>query len=196
MKDLINLADDVLVTMYINGSEESLQILINRHKNVISSYIYMMVKQQALTEDIFQETFIKVIKTLRKGKYNANGRFTSWVMRISHNLIIDHFRKQKNMKMISNDNEDYQLLDTVKFSESTIEDKIVSDQISSDVVKLLDFLPANQQEIIRLRHFMGLSFKDIAEETGVSINTALGRMRYAITNLRAIVEERQISLTA
>lgn len=154
-----------------------------------------MVKQPALAEDVFQDTFIKVINNLKRGKYIENGKFPSWVMRISHNLIIDYYRKQKHMQMVSNDSIEYDLFNSSKFSDSNIEDKLVTDQILKDVASLVEHLPENQKEVVRLRHFMGLSFKEIAEETGVSINTALGRMRYAIINMRDIVEEQKISLT-
>ena len=155
----------------------------------------MMVKQPELAEDVFQDTFIKVIQNLKRGKYVENGRFPSWVMRIAHNLIIDFYRKQKHMQVVSNDANDYDLLNSTKYSEANVEDKLVYSQILTEVVDLLEYLPKNQKEVVRLRHFMGLSFKEIAEETGVSINTALGRMRYALINMRALVEEKNISLT-
>lgn len=195
MKTIISLTDDELVKKFIAGQEECLKVLIDRHKNKIYSYIFMMVKQQELAEDIFQDTFIKVINNLKRGKYVENGRFASWVMRIGHNLIIDYYRKQKHLQVVSNDDNDYDLFNSTKYSESNVEDKMVYDQILSEVVSLLDYLPDNQKEVVRLRHFMGLSFKEIAEETGVSINTALGRMRYALINMRTVVEEQNISLT-
>lgn len=195
MKNITSMTDDELVTLFIEGQEDCLKVLIDRHKSKIYSYIFMMVKQQELAEDIFQDTFIKVIHNLKRRKYIENGRFASWVMRIGHNLIIDHFRKQKHLQTVSNDANDYDILNSTKFSESTIEDKIVYDQILSEVVDLMNYLPDNQREVVRLRHFMGLTFKEIAEETGVSINTALGRMRYALINMRTIVEEQNICLT-
>ncbi len=195
MKNIQEMSDNSLVQAYISGEEKCLQVLIHRHKNKIYSYILMLVKQQELAEDVFQDTFIKVIQNLKRGKYVDNGRFASWVMRIAHNLVIDFYRKQKHMKVVSNDDNDYDLLNSTKYAESTVEDKIVYSQILSDVSELLELLPDNQKEVVKLRHFMGLSFKDIAEETGVSINTALGRMRYALINMRAMVEEKNISLT-
>ncbi len=195
MRNTQMMSDDELVYEFMSGAEESLQVLIDRHKSKIYSYIFMMVKQQELAEDIFQDTFIKVINNLKKGKYVENGRFVSWVMRIAHNLIIDFYRKQKHMQTVSNDANDYDLLNSTKFSESNIEDKLVYSQILKEVVELLENLPDNQKEVVKLRHFMGLSFKEIAEETGVSINTALGRMRYALINMRAMIEEKNISLT-
>ncbi|WP_282037424.1 RNA polymerase sigma factor [Saccharicrinis aurantiacus] len=195
MVNLQDQTDNELVERFIGGQEACLQILINRHKSRIYSYILMMVKQPALAEDVFQDTFIKVINNLKRGKYIENGKFPSWVMRISHNLIIDYYRKQKHMQMVSNDSIEYDLFNSSKFSDTNIEDKLVTDQILKDVASLVEYLPENQKEVVRLRHFMGLSFKEIAEETGVSINTALGRMRYAIINMRDMVEEQKISLT-
>ncbi len=195
MDKLILLSENELIKYFIGGKEECLQILIDRHKNRIYSYILMMVKNQELAEDIFQDTFIKVITNLKKGKYVENGKFASWVMRISHNLIIDYFRKQKNLQTVSNDANDYDLLNSPKFSDNTIEDKLVFTQILKEVGELVEYLPDNQKEVVKMRHYMGLSFKEIAEETGVSINTALGRMRYAIINMRSMVEERKLSLS-
>ncbi len=195
MNNIQEMSDNSLVEAYIKGEERCLQVLIDRHKNKIYSYILMLVKQQELAEDIFQDTFIKVIQNLKRGKYVDNGRFPSWVMRIAHNLVIDFYRKQKHMKVVSNDDNDYDLLNSTKYAESTVEDKMVYSQILSDVSELLELLPDNQKEVVKLRHYMGLSFKEIAEETGVSINTALGRMRYALINMRTMVEEKNISLT-
>ncbi len=195
MKNINVLSDNELVALFIEGDENSLHTLIDRHKNKIYSYIMMLVKQQELAEDIFQDTFIKVIDNLKKRKYIENGKFSSWVMRISHNLVIDHFRKKKHIREISNDAFEYDILNSTEHSESTVEDNIIYEQILSEVKKLVEYLPDNQKEVVRLRHFKGLSFKEIAEETGVSINTALGRMRYALINMRTIVEEKNISLT-
>jgi RNA polymerase sigma-70 factor (ECF subfamily) len=194
MENLVLLSDDELILQFVKGREDGIQILIGRHKNRIYSYILMMVKQQELAEDIFQDTFFKIITNLKKGKYVENGRFVSWAMRIAHNLIIDFYRKQKNFQLVSNDANEYDLLNCAKFSDVNIEDKIVYAQILKQVGELVNYLPQNQQEVIRLRHYMGLSFKEIAEETGVSINTALGRMRYALINIRALIEEKNISL--
>ncbi|SMO73377.1 RNA polymerase sigma-70 factor, ECF subfamily [Saccharicrinis carchari] len=195
MKSIQKMPDNSLVQAFISGDEKCLQVLIDRHKNKIYSYILMLVKQQELAEDIFQDTFIKVIQNLKRGKYVDNGRFPSWVMRIAHNLVIDFYRKQKHMKVVSNDDNEYDLLNSTKYADATVEDKMVYTQILNDVSELLELLPDNQKEVVRLRHFMGLSFKEIAEETGVSINTALGRMRYALINMRTMVEEKNISLT-
>ena len=195
MKNFQLMTDDELVQSFIGGEERCLQVLINRHKNKIYSYILMMVKQQELAEDVFQDTFIKVIHNLNKGKYVDNGRFASWVMRIAHNLIIDFYRKQKHLQTVSNDANEYDLLNSTKYSDSTVEDKMVYSQILTEVVELMEYLPDNQKEVVKLRHFLGLSFKEIAEETGVSINTALGRMRYALINMRTMIEEKNMTLT-
>ncbi len=195
MNNLVLFTDDELIAKFISGNESCLQILIDMHKNRLYSYIILMVKHQELAEDIFQDTFIKIITNLNKGKYIENGRFISWAMRIAHNLIIDYFRKERNLKVISNDANEYDLFNSTKFSDCNVEEKMVYSQILKEVSDLVEFLPDNQKEVVRLRHYMGLSFKEIAEETGVSINTALGRMRYAIINMRALVEEKNISLT-
>lgn len=187
--------DHELVKSFIDGDQSSFEILINRHKDKVYTYILLMVKNEHLAQDIFQETFIKVIKSLNAGKYQENGKFISWVVRISHNLIIDHFRKEKQMKMYSNDEYEMDIFNSSRFSDKTVEENIIQDQIITDVRKLVEFLPDEQKEVIVLRHFVGLSFKDIADQTNVSINTALGRMRYALINLRKMVDEKNLSLT-
>jgi RNA polymerase sigma-70 factor (ECF subfamily) len=192
MKHLCKLSDDELVKLFVGGNSECVDVLIERHKNRIFSYIFMCVKKYDIAEDIFQDTFLKVVQSLKAGRYKETGKFTSWVMRISHNLIIDHFRRQKNMGCISKDDCDYDLFNHVKFAESSIESKMVYDQLLSDIGKLVKHLPANQREIIEMRHYQGLSFKEIAEETNVSINTALGRMRYAIINLRKMADDNNL----
>ncbi len=195
MENLVLFTDDELIAKFISGNESCLQILIKRHKNRLYSYILMMVKHPELAEDIFQDTFIKIITNLNRGKYIENGRFISWAMRIAHNLIIDYYRKEKNLKVVSNDSNEYDLFNSTKYSDFNVEEKMVYSQVLKEVSELINFLPDNQKEVVRLRHYMGLSFKEIAEETGVSINTALGRMRYAIINMRALVEEKNISLS-
>jgi RNA polymerase sigma-70 factor (ECF subfamily) len=155
----------------------------------------LTIKNQQLAEDLFQETFIKVIQSLRGGKYKDNGRFLSWVIRIAHNLIIDHFRKEKQMNSISNDDTEVDLFNSRKFSDKNIEEIIVSSQIKSELRTLINELPSDQREVVLLRHYGELSFKEIADQTGVSINTALGRMRYALINLRKMIDERELSLT-
>ena len=193
--DKIIISDQELVTRFLDGDKGSLDALILRHKNRVYTYILLIVRKQALAEDIFQETFIKVIKSLQEGKYKDNGKFLSWVMRIAHNLIIDHFRKEKQMNMVSNDDYETGVFNSKKFSDDTVEDIMVFDQICTDVRALIDELPEDQKEVVLLRHYGGLSFKEIAEQTNVSINTALGRMRYALINLRKIINDKNIILT-
>ncbi len=189
------LSDNELVQRFIGGDQYSLEILIHRHKSRVFSYILLIVKKQELAEDIFQETFIKVIRSLKKGKYIENGKFVSWVLRISHNLIIDHFRKEKLKGTVSNDSLEVDIFNSQRFSEDTIEDQMVTSQILSEVKDLINELPEDQQQVIIMRHYLDLSFKEIAEQTGVSINTALGRMRYALINLRKLVEKKNLILT-
>ena len=193
---LDKLNDNELVQRFIQGDQESLEILIVRHKSRVYSYILLIVKNQDLAEDIFQDTFIKVIRSLKRGKYFKNENFCSWVLRIANNLIIDHFRKEKLHGTISNDSSDVDIFNSQKFSEQTIEDQMVYSQILKEVKHLVKELPEDQQQVIYMRHYMGLSFKEIAEQTEVSINTALGRMRYALINLRKLVDEKKLNLTA
>ena len=193
--DKSHFSDQELVTRYLNGEHSCIEMLITRHKNRVYSYILLVVRNQHLAEDIFQDTFIKVIKSLHQGKYHDDGKFVPWVMRIAHNLIIDHFRKDKQLNVISNDACEYSVFNSKKLAEKNIEDTLIDDQISEDVRKMLDYLPDDQREVIVLRHYAGLSFKEIADHTNVSINTALGRMRYALINLRKLVAEKEICLT-
>jgi RNA polymerase sigma-70 factor (ECF subfamily) len=179
----------------MKGDQESLEILIHRHKSRVFSYILLIVKNQELAEDIFQETFIKVIRSLKRGKYTENGKFVSWVLRISHNLIIDHFRKEKLKGTVSNDSTNVDIFNSQKFAEETIEDQMVKTQILFEVKELINELPEDQQQVIYMRHYLGLSFKEIADQTDVSINTALGRMRYALINMRKLIEKKNMVLT-
>lgn len=192
--ELGNLSDYELVNLYVEGKQSSMEVLINRHKKKVYTYIVLIVKDSHTADDIFQDTFIKVIKSLRQNKYNEEGRFLSWVMRIAHNLIIDHFRKAKNQKTYSNDNNGIDIFNNTQFADKTIEDVMVNDQIETDLKSLVDRLPEEQREVIILRHYAGMSFKEIAEATDVSINTALGRMRYALINLRKTIEEKNLNL--
>lgn len=194
MKAIVK-TDYELVKEFVAGSQESIELLIKRHKSKVYTYIVLIVKKEQLAEDIFQDTFIKVINSLKAGKYQDNGRFLSWVIRISHNLIIDHFRKEKQLNTISNDNYEADLFNSHNFSDKNIEDLLIQDQIEIDIKKLINQLPEDQKEVILLRHYGELSFKEIAEQTNVSINTALGRMRYALINLRKLIEKHDISLT-
>lgn len=194
MKTLSNLSDFELVQDFVKGNQTSLEILINRHRKKLYTYILMVVKDKYLAEDIFQDTFIKVIKSLREDRYKDNGRFLSWVIRIAHNLMIDHFRKEKQLNTVSNDDYETDIFNSKRFAEPTIEEEIISLQITSDVRRLIQELPEDQREVVILRHFCGLSFKEIADQTEVSINTALGRMRYALINLRRLIKERNLNL--
>ncbi len=192
----IALSDQDLVQAYIKGDQSAIETLINRHRSKVYTYIVLTIKNQQLAEDLFQETFIKVIQSLRSGKYRDNGRFLSWVIRISHNLIIDHFRKEKQMNAVSNDNSEVDLFNSKKLADQNIEEIIVNNQIMSEIRLLINELPEDQREVVLLRHYGGLSFKEIAEQTNVSINTALGRMRYALINLRKLIKEKDLVLTA
>ncbi len=186
--------DVKLVQDYIQGKEQSLGILINRHQRRIFSHIYKLVRDYDIANDIFQDAFIKVIHTLKSGKYNEEGKFLPWVMRIAHNLSIDHLRREKKKNIISNQGS-FDIFDFIPSETKNIEEHILEGVIKEEVKELLNYLPKDQREVVQMRHFAGLSFKEISEETGVSINTALGRMRYALINLRKIIEEKNICLT-
>jgi RNA polymerase sigma-70 factor (ECF subfamily) len=188
-------SDKELVSSYLKGNQISLEKLIQRHQNRVFAYILMVVKDKQLADDIFQDTFIKVINTVRSGAYKEEGKFIQWVMRIAHNLIIDYFRKSKRIPVVENDNDDFDIFDTIKFTDPSIEDQMITEQIHDDVRKLIELLPPEQKEVLFMRHYSEMSFKDIAEQTDVSINTALGRMRYALINLRKLIKEKNVILT-
>ena len=190
-----NIVDQELVQAFLKGDQSAIEVLINRHRSKVYTYILLTIKNQQLAEDLFQETFIKVIQSLRRGKYRDDGRFLSWVIRIAHNLIIDHFRKEKQMNSISNDESEFDLLNSKKLADQNIEEIIVENQIKSELRNLINALPNDQKEVVLLRHYGELSFKEIADQTDVSINTALGRMRYALINLRKMIKEKDLSLT-
>ncbi|MEZ4971153.1 MAG: sigma-70 family RNA polymerase sigma factor [Flavobacteriaceae bacterium] len=190
----LQIDDSVLVKDYINGNEKALEILINRHNQRVSSFIYSKVLDRDVSEDIFQDTFIKVIKTLKKGNYSEEGKFLPWVMRIAHNLVIDHFRRNKRMPMFEG-NDDFNIFSVIGDDKLNIEKQIIKDQIDSDLSLLIEELPDDQKEVLLMRIYRDMSFKEISENTGVSINTALGRMRYALINLRKIIEKHNIVLT-
>ena len=196
MEDMNMLTDEQLVCLYAEGENTAFDVLLQRHQNRIFSYIYNIVKDKDLADDLFQETFVKAIVTINQGRYTENGKFPAWITRIAHNLIIDYYRQEKAQAQLSCDNDDINILNLKELSEETIEDAIVRRQILSDVKLLVQELPESQKEVLEMRYYMDMSFKEIAEATGVSINTALGRMRYAILNLRKIAEERNIVLTA
>jgi len=188
------ISDQDLIGRYVAGDESALEVIIRRHKNRVFAYILMVVKDKELAEDLFQDTFIKVINTFRSGQYKEEGKFIQWVMRIAHNLIIDYFRKSKRIPIIEN-NDDYDIFDKVRIPVESVEDQLIMEQIHQDVKKLIDYLPTEQKEVLVMRHYGDMSFKDIAEATNVSINTALGRMRYALINLRKLVKEKEVILT-
>ena len=190
----LNFTDAHLVSHYLNGDEKCLEILINNHKSKIYNFIFSKVMDRDIAEDIFQETFIKVIKTLKNGVYNEEGKFLSWVMRISHNLIIDHFRKFNRMPKFEA-SDDYDVFQFITDNSPNVESNLIKDQVVNDLQNLITELPEDQKEVLNMRLYKDMSFKEIAEITGVSINTALGRMRYAIINLRKMIEDNQILLT-
>ena len=190
-----SISDYELILRFIDGEQFCFEELIHRHKNKLFAYISLYIRDQALAEDIFQDTLLKVIQSVKAGKYADNGKFLSWVMRIAHNLIIDHFRRIKQMNTISNDNYESDLFNLKRLAEDNIEDDMIKLQIHQDVRKMISHLDEDQKEVIILKYYAGLSFKEIANITKVSINTALGRMRYALLNIRKIMEENKISLT-
>ena len=185
--------DSGLIKGYIEGNEAFLEILIKRHQQRLYSFIYSKIKDKDLTEDIFQDTFIKVIKTLKKGNYNEEGKFLPWVMRISHNLVIDYFRKNNRMPKFKN-TDDFNIFSVLGDNSLNAEKQLIQDQIYDDVRELVNGLPAEQKEVLIMRMYKDMSFKEISENTGVSINTALGRMRYALINMRKLIEKNKIIL--
>ncbi|MCZ8146092.1 RNA polymerase sigma factor [Flavobacterium sp.] len=189
-----HLTDSVLVQQYIAGNENALAILINRHQSKIYGFIYSKLPDRDVADDIFQDTFIKVIKTLKSNAYNEEGKFLPWVMRIAHNLIVDHFRKNKKMPLVR-DTEEFSIFSVIKDDSKTIEGLMISQVIEEDLRRIIQELPADQKEVLVMRIYQDLSFNEIAEITGVSINTALGRMRYALMNLRKVIEKNKIILT-
>jgi len=192
--DLQQLTDEKLVRLFENGNSKAFEVLLLRYKSKVFAYIFLFVRNRELTEDIFQDTFIKVIQTIQQGKYVESGKFLAWINRIAHNLIIDYFRREKNENTFSADGVEYDILNDAKLSEKSIEDILSNEQVLRDVVQLVDSLPESQQSVVRMRFFEGLSFKEIAEKTDVSINTALGRMRYALLNMRRIATESDVYL--
>tara|TARA_Y100000815_G_scaffold2716_2_gene2641 strand:+ start:9401 stop:10033 length:633 start_codon:yes stop_codon:yes gene_type:complete len=186
--------DAVLVKNYICGDENALASLINRHQSKIYGFIYSKVTDRDIADDIFQDTFIKVIKTLKSNSYNEEGKFLPWVMRISHNLIVDHFRRNKKMPMFR-ETEEFSIFSIMSDNSPNIEIRIITDQVENDVQRLIEELPEDQKQVLQMRIYQDMSFKEIADVTGVSINTALGRMRYALMNLRKVIEKNNIILT-
>ncbi|MBM71525.1 MAG: RNA polymerase subunit sigma-24 [Crocinitomicaceae bacterium] len=188
------ISDSELIRAYRGGDEQAFEILLTRHQDRVYTKINFIVRDSELANDLFQDTFIKVVRLLKEGKYVEEGKFLPWILRIAHNMAIDHFRRNKKMRMVRSRDE-MDVFATIQTGDAHIEDILVKDQINSDVRCLIDELPEDQREVVRMRMYDNLSFKEIAETTGVSINTALGRMRYAVINLRKIVEENNIQLT-
>ncbi|MDR3251756.1 MAG: sigma-70 family RNA polymerase sigma factor [Tannerella sp.] len=195
MKNLKSMTDEALVELYAFGNNSAFDVLLNRYKKSIHSYIFYIVRNQELTEDIFQDTFLKVIMNIKQGRYTDNGKFKAWITRIAHNLIIDNYRLERNENTISNDEVEVDLLNDMRLCDTNIEEEMVQEQVYSDVKKLVRFLPENQREVIEMRYYRDMSFKEIADMTGVSINTALGRMRYAIMNMRRMADEHRVELS-
>ena len=191
------LSDKQLVDGYKSGNVANFELLVERHQNKVFSYILMLVKDRQLADDIFQDTFLKIIRTIKAGAYKEEGKFIQFAMRIAHNLVIDHFRKANRLPMVDqvNKDNDYDLLNNTKLSDPSIEDSMVTEQVYSDLRKMIELLPEEQKEVLNMRMYADMSFKEIADATNVSINTALGRMRYALINLRKMVKEHNLTLT-
>lgn len=194
MEKLAQMTDDMLVSLYIGGNNSAFDVLLNRHKDRLYHYIYFIVRTKEVAEDIFQETFVKAIVRLQEGRYQPDGKFGAWITRIAHNLVIDQFRQERNENLVSNDESEVDLLNNAALAEGTIENQMVNEQVLRDVRALVNELPDCQREVVFMRYYQQLSFKEISDITGVSINTALGRMRYAILNMRRIAAEKNISL--
>ena len=188
------LSDQALLDMYQQGNREAISQLLERHTRRVRDYVRMMVKDYDVADDLTQEVLIKVVKVLDEGRYTDKGRFLPWVLRIAHNKVLDHFRAQKQVKTVSESNAGFDILGSKNFAEASIEDRLVSEQQAEEVRQLIELLPAEQREVVRMRYYEGLSFKEIAEHTGVSINTALGRMRYALINMRQIIKEKNLAI--
>lgn len=196
MKNLTKLTDEELVKLYALGNNKAFELLIQRNQDRVYRYILFITKNNDLADDIFQETFIKAITNIKKGNYSENGKFTAWINRIAHNLIIDYYRKASYENTFSNDSNDYDLLNNINLAENSTEYSLVWEQQLNDVAKMIKFLPKEQKEVVVMRFYKNMSFNEIAEKTNVSINTALGRMRYAIINLKKITKEKSIELEA
>lgn len=195
MQKSVRLTDEALVASYAEGSNEAFDILLNRYRGKVFSYIFHIVKNQDVADDIFQETFVKIIMTIKQGKYVETGKFSAWVTRIARNLVIDYFRQEKSENLVSIDNDDVDLLNRRDLSDTTIEDNMVQIQICNDIRRLIHSLPDSQRNVIEMRFYQNMSFKEIADATNVSINTALGRMRYALMHIRKLAKENNIALT-
>ena len=194
MNNITTLTDEQLVQLYTSNVDEAFDVLLQRYQDRLYSYILFSIKNEDLADDLFQETFVKAIVNIRNGKYTETGKFYSWLTRIAHNLIIDQYRTEKNENTISNDDSEFDLFENASITETCIETDLISEQSLADVRHLVNFLPENQREVVEMRYYQDLSFKEISDRTGVSINTALGRMRYAILNMRKIATEKNIYL--
>ncbi|MCB9225423.1 MAG: sigma-70 family RNA polymerase sigma factor [Crocinitomicaceae bacterium] len=195
---IASLSDQELIRAYVAGDEKSFETLLDRNKDRVFGYIISKVRNEDLANDIFQEVFIKVIRTVKNGSYNEEGKFLPWVLTIAHNMVVDHFRKAKKMQMVSESSsksEDFNIFSVLSLSDHNVEDSMIKEQIEVDIVRLVDHLPDEQRQVLEDRIFKGMSFKDIAEQEDISINTALGRMRYALINLRKLVEKHNVSIT-
>ncbi len=192
--NLLKKTDEELVRLYAEGNHDAFAVLMNRHQDKIYTYIYLIVRNRQLAEDIFQDTFIKVIASIKQQRYADSGKFVAWVNRIAHNLIIDYFRREQGENTMSHTEFDYDVFNSIKLSDSNVEDDMVQEQLLGNVARMVDFLPDNQKCVVKMRFYDDLSFKEIADKTGVSINTALGRMRYALINMRKMVEENDMVL--
>lgn len=193
--DMLQLEDHQLVTHYINGKEEAFETLLLRHKDKIYNYIYIKIRDHALAQDIFQDTFVKIVQTLKKGKYNEEGKFLPWAMRIAHNLVIDYFRKANKVRMISESSsktDDFNIFSVLELDEDNAQEVITKTELESQMIALIDHLPDSQRDILNMRIFQEMSFKDIADRENISINTALGRMRYALINMRKLIEKHNL----
>lgn len=193
--NMLQLEDERLVSLYISGNEQAFETLLLRHKDRVYNYIYMKIRDHAASQDIFQDAFVKIVQTLKKGNYNEEGKFLSWAMRIAHNLIIDHFRKTNKVRLISESSslsDEYNIFSTLEISDENVEQKLTKSELENQIVELLEFLPKSQRVILEQRIFKEMSFKDIADDEGISINTALGRMRYALINLRKLIDKHNI----
>lgn len=195
MVNMLSMNDEQLVKAYAQGNNEAFDALLQRHQERVFNYILRIVKNEDVANDIFQDTFVKAITNIRKGRYTDTGKFPAWISRIAHNLIIDYYRQEKQENMQSCDMDDVDLLNRKELSEATVEDSLINEQIHDDVRMLIEELPASQREVLNMRYYRNMSFKEIAETTGVSINTALGRMRYALMNMRRIASEKDIALS-
>ncbi|MBP1638626.1 MAG: Sigma-70 region 2 [Bacteroidetes bacterium] len=192
--NLLKKTDEELVCLYAGGDHDAFAVLMNRHQDKIYTYIYLLVRNRQLAEDIFQDTFIKVVTSIKQQRYADSGKFVAWVNRIAHNLIIDYFRREQGENTVSHTDFDYDVFNSVKLSDTNVEEELVQAQLLNNVAHMVDFLPDSQRDVVKMRYYDDLSFKEIADKTGVSINTALGRMRYALINMRKMAEENNMVL--